>query len=166
MKKQSGFTLIELMVVISLMALLLTWAIPAFSSWKQKHDVEGEMAQLYGDLQFARSEAYTNNEVAGISWSGTSFSQYQIMTNATADCTSIGSGGSSLVATVSTINHPITSSQNLQSLSFNNRGIVSSPSTLPLTFYITPSYGSPTNCISVSLTRISLGTWNGSNCAP
>jgi prepilin-type N-terminal cleavage/methylation domain-containing protein len=162
MRKQSGFTLIELMVVVSIAALLLSFGIPAYSTWKSKHDVENEITQLYGDLQFARSTAYANKELAGISLSAST--QYQILTNAAAS-TNVTAVGSNVIATVGKLNQAITSSQGT-SVSFNGRGFVSSPSGGTVTFFITPSHGSITNCVSVSLTRMSLGTWQGGVCEP
>ena len=58
MKKERGFTLVELMVVVSITVLLLAWGIPSYSTWKKKHDIENQMVQLYSDLQFGRMTAY------------------------------------------------------------------------------------------------------------
>ncbi|MDR3570217.1 MAG: GspH/FimT family protein [Syntrophobacteraceae bacterium] len=123
------------------------------------------MNQLYSDLQFARSTAYVNKELAGISWSGANFSQYQILTNGSAS-TYVTSTGSSVVQTVGPTNSPMSASPNPLSLTFNGRGFVSGANTLPINIYISSASGSLTNCVSVSLTRISLGTWQGSSCAP
>ena len=165
MKKQSGFTLIELMVVIAIVAIILAMGIPAFSSWKHRHDVESQINQLYSDIQLARSTAYVNKKLAGISWSAANFSQYQILTNASAS-TYVTSTGSSVVQTVGPASFPMNSNLGSLSLTFNGRGFVSAPSTLPMNIYVSSSYGSLTTCVSVSLTRITLGTWKGGNCAP
>lgn len=165
MRKQKGFTLIELLVVISIGALVLSIGIPAFSAWKHRHDVESQVNQLYSDLQFARSQAYVNKKLAGISWSGASFSSYQILINASAS-TYVTSSGSSVVQTVGPMNSHIIASPNPLSVTFNGRGFVSAPSTLPMNFYVSNAYGSLTSCVSISLTRITLGTWQGGACAP
>ena len=68
MKKESGFTLVELMVVVSITVLLLTWGIPSYSTWKKKHDIENQMVQLYSDLQFGRMTAYGSKVVSGVCW--------------------------------------------------------------------------------------------------
>ena len=68
MKKESGFTLVELMVVVSITVLLLAWGIPSYSTWKTKHDIENQMVQLYSDLQFGRMTAYGRKVVSGVCW--------------------------------------------------------------------------------------------------
>lgn len=171
MKKQRGFTLIELMVVISLVALLLAWGIPAFSTWNARNNVEGEIAQLYSNLQYARTNAYANKNLTGIYWGGSaSIAQYQIMTNTTQNATTIDTGASQIGATVSTAQHPLTATPNQKSVSFNGRGFLntadSNDSANPITFYISPSEGAGTDCVSVSLTRIVSGKWDGTSCNP
>ena len=68
MKKESGFTLVELMVVVSITVLVLAWGIPSYSTWKKKHDIENQMVQLYSDLQFGRMTAYGSKVVSGVCW--------------------------------------------------------------------------------------------------
>lgn len=169
---QRGFTLIELMVVVSIAMLLLAWGLPAYSTWNARHNVEGEMARLYSDLQFARMTAYGSKNLTGIYWGGSAkITQYQIMTNTTAT-TSIdsGSGATQVDALASTGKNPVTPTPNQNSVSFDGRGLLytgnSNDPASQLTFYITPSYGAAVNCVSVSLTGIVSGKWNGTNCNP
>lgn len=57
MKSQRGFTLIELMVTIAVLAVVLGIAIPSFSNIVSSNRVDGGAQELYGALQLARSEA-------------------------------------------------------------------------------------------------------------
>jgi len=57
MKKQSGFTLIELMVVISILAILLGIGVPSFRATIEGNRITTVANDLVGALQFARSEA-------------------------------------------------------------------------------------------------------------
>jgi len=52
-----GFSLIELMVVVALVAILLVLAVPAFRNMIQINRVAGEVNSFSADLQYARSEA-------------------------------------------------------------------------------------------------------------
>lgn len=69
-----GFTLIELMVVLSVGAVLVTLAVPSFVDLIQRNRVSTEVNGLIGDLQFARSEAIKQGLAVSVcpSSSGTS----------------------------------------------------------------------------------------------
>ncbi len=57
MMKPRGFTLVELMVAIAVVAVLLTLAAPSFYDFILVQRLKGINAQLVTDMQFARSEA-------------------------------------------------------------------------------------------------------------
>jgi type IV fimbrial biogenesis protein FimT len=68
-----GFTLIELMIVVAIVAVLLTVAVPSFVSMIQSNRVAGEVSSLENDLQFARANAIQRGQSVSvcISSSGT-----------------------------------------------------------------------------------------------
>lgn len=53
----AGFTAIELMVTLAVIAILLAITAPSFVSFTQANRVAAEVNTLAGDLQFARAEA-------------------------------------------------------------------------------------------------------------
>ena len=57
MKRQRGFTLVELMVAIAVVGVLLTLAAPSFYDFILVQRLKSMNAQLVTDMQFARSEA-------------------------------------------------------------------------------------------------------------
>lgn len=57
-----GFTLIELMVSISVLAILLGVAVPSFSSFTASQRIRAASTQLRTDLVLARSEALKRNQ--------------------------------------------------------------------------------------------------------
>ena len=158
MKGQPGFTLVELMVVISIAALLLTWGMPAFSTWKQKHDVESEMVQLYSDLQYARMNAFSNKVATGIWWDAQG--AYHIAPGTISAQGAVNLNGTQIGATVT----PKYAVQGQATVSFDPRGFLDPNNAA--TFLISPSHGAATDCVSVSLTMISLGKNNGGTCNP
>jgi type IV fimbrial biogenesis protein FimT len=57
MKRQTGFTLTELMVVIAIVTILLTVGIPSFTYITNSYRMSAEVNSLLGDLQYTRAEA-------------------------------------------------------------------------------------------------------------
>lgn len=57
-RKIKGFTLLELLIVIAMMAVLLAIAIPAFSKWIKKYNIESDTKKIYALLQEARAKAF------------------------------------------------------------------------------------------------------------
>ncbi|MEA3394776.1 MAG: GspH/FimT family pseudopilin, partial [Pseudomonadota bacterium] len=55
--RQSGFTLVELMVVVTIAVILLSLAAPSFRSMLVKRGVQSAADVLVSDLRYARSEA-------------------------------------------------------------------------------------------------------------
>ena len=61
MRKETGFTLIELMVTIALMALFAVFAIPAMNGFVEKQRVNSTLSNYTNALTFARNEAIRQN---------------------------------------------------------------------------------------------------------
>ncbi len=66
--RSAGFTLIELMIVLSVMAVLLFVVAPSFREMMDVRRVRGVSDQFVTDVQFARSEAAGRQEIVGISF--------------------------------------------------------------------------------------------------
>ncbi|MFY0992107.1 GspH/FimT family pseudopilin [Halomonas sp. C05BenzN] len=58
-RRQSGLTLIELIVAIAVLAILVTWAIPGFQSFAARNEVAAEVLRLKTALAMARNTAIT-----------------------------------------------------------------------------------------------------------
>lgn len=61
-----GFTLVELLVVIALVAIILALAAPSFTSTLARKRLEGVASELATDLHYARSEAMQRNASVGV----------------------------------------------------------------------------------------------------
>lgn len=85
--KNSGFTLIEMMVAMTVAAILLTIAIPSFTHMIDQNRLKGAAEMLYADLRFARAEAIMRNKPVQISFNANSSTWcYGLKVNANCDC--------------------------------------------------------------------------------
>jgi type IV fimbrial biogenesis protein FimT len=66
MHRQNGFTLIELMIVIAIVALIASYGIPQFNTMMQSGRLSTQVNELHGLMQLARSEAVTNRVITRI----------------------------------------------------------------------------------------------------
>ncbi len=66
--KQSGFTLIEMMIVIAILAIFAGIAVPNFLSYLPKHRLNGAARQVMGDLMAARMKAVKENTTVTVAW--------------------------------------------------------------------------------------------------
>ena len=85
---EEGFTIIELMLVVAIAAVLTAVAAPSFAEFLSKRRVDGVMAELVTDLQYARSEAVGRNAPVRVTF-GSDKDCYVIhlASAATAECT-------------------------------------------------------------------------------
>ena len=63
---RAGFTIIELMVVVVLVAIVVALAVPSFRELIARNRLEGVASELVTDLQYARSEAVSRNGNVGL----------------------------------------------------------------------------------------------------
>jgi type IV fimbrial biogenesis protein FimT len=80
-RRQSAFTLVELMLVVGLVAVLIAVAAPSFKRMIDLNRLRSINATLVTDLQFARSEAASRNDFVYLRFdkTGTSMTCYVIL---------------------------------------------------------------------------------------
>lgn len=82
----AGFTLIEMMVVIAIITILASIAVPSFNSLFDRSRLRGAADALFGDLQFARMEAIRNNQVVFVNFKTGSSWCYGMKVGSACDC--------------------------------------------------------------------------------
>jgi len=83
--KNSGFSVMELMITIAVIGLLAAIAIPNMIGWRSGARLQGAVENLRGDLQLAKLKAVQENTFVAVLFSGT---EYLIFT----DIVDVGTG--------------------------------------------------------------------------
>lgn len=66
-QRQRGVTLIEIVIAITIVAILLVQGIPAFRNWMQNAEIRTAAESVLNGLQLARAEAVKNNALVRFS---------------------------------------------------------------------------------------------------
>jgi len=82
--KESGFTLIELMIVVAVMLILASAAVPASRTWTTNNRSRREVVRLFSRIKEIRVLAVTEN-VPFVVWFDVTNNQYRIFRNDDAD---------------------------------------------------------------------------------
>ena len=86
--RNSGFTMIEMMVVLVVAAVLATLVVPSFREMLARSRLEGVASEFFTDLQYTRSEAVARNANVGLvtGAAGTCYTIYQESNPAAGGC--------------------------------------------------------------------------------
>lgn len=161
----SGFSLIELVVTISIMFIMVGIVSLNFRTWQVKNKVEAQTREILVDLNEARTNSFTQKRPYGIVFQPNSYviKSYSSSTAAAAPLTSgttlvtkglkygLTKAGSSIVDT------PVV---------FDTNGITFNW----FTIFVNPYNPDPTkesaavNCLVISAARVNMGKINGTTC--
>ena len=104
-KRESGFTLMELMTTIAVFSILAMIAIPTFMSWLPEMRLNGAARQVMGDPMAARMNAVKENNEFKVFFTGTD--QYKILDDDDNDGTD-DTGEASTTKNIQTNYHGVT----------------------------------------------------------
>jgi prepilin-type N-terminal cleavage/methylation domain-containing protein len=145
---KKGLTLIELIVVVSIMAIIMSIAIPMYNKYVQKANIEQEIKKIFTTLNQARIKAFTQKEECRIYWDSNPFTVLH------ATC-----GGDTTSITLK-FKFQGNISSNAKYVSFSMDGTSNQNGSI----YCSAKIKSKYSCIKISRNRIILGKWNGSLC--
>lgn len=73
MHRTNGFTLVEALIVIFLIVITATFAVPNFIAWRDNDRLRGAATNLKGDLEMAKLKAIQMNGPVAIDFSASSY---------------------------------------------------------------------------------------------
>ncbi len=161
MKAQNGFTLVELMVVISIMAILSSLTFWGFSSWHTKNGLEAAAKDIYSLLVQARNDASNTNTAHQINFSSTQAQRVAVDLNGDADTTD--EGEAAITFDYSNTSYTISGATNV---TFDRRGLANVDNQTIRINTSVSGISPAVDCIVVHFTRINMGKWEGGNCVP
>jgi prepilin-type N-terminal cleavage/methylation domain-containing protein len=66
MKNDSGFSIIEVIIVVTIISILTAIAVPGFMAWVPKYRVRDAAQDLYSNVQWTKMQAIKHNKTWGI----------------------------------------------------------------------------------------------------
>ena len=142
---KAGFTIIELLVVITIIGILFAIAIPAYNRWTVKYSVENDVKQMYSFLQKFREKAFAEKKEYVIQFPSASLSgkNLQVLNGAT-------------VEDEIKLNTVFKFSGATNNITISRRGVFNQNSIYSLKYNFHPQF----SCLVISRLRVRMGKWN------
>ena len=153
MNTQSGFTLIEMVVVVAVISVLLAIATLKFSKLNEKYTVESNIKEIYSILMRARNSAANTNTPNVIV-----FTPNQLQTGEDTN------GDNNIDGASDSMNYPrFNINFSASPVVFDRRGLTNNIQTIRITGF--SAEANPImDCIVISSTRINIGLMTGGTC--
>lgn len=146
-QKQFGFTLMELMITVTVLGVLAAIALPSFQSIIEKRRLVGAADNLFSSLQYARSEAIKQNKIVTFQFSTGADWCYGIDddTSSVCNCT-LGAGASNCtVVAGENAGVDVSVEKLFTASSYQGVEIVAASTTIVSPFTFDPRQGMPTS---------------------
>ena len=159
MANTRGVTLVELIIVISIIGILVIALGFSFEGWVGKYRVENQTKEMYADLMNARANAMSRKRAHFVVVAA---GNYQIFED-TDESGGYNAGDSPISGFVGTktLQYPIAAGEWTGTVTMSTRGLVNPNNTIRFDIGTNnPDY----DCIVMFDTRINMGLWTGGAC--
>ncbi len=163
----SGFTLLETMIVVSVITVIAGIAGLQYSVWVKRYNVEREAREMYADFMNARARAMMRNRLHFVDLANGQYTIYEDTYDENLSSQTLDGDGKLQVTGDDVILHKRTRNaveshigSRATRFYFNSRGLSSANGSVRLTSDVVADY----DCVIVYATRIHLGKWNGEKC--
>lgn len=166
--RESGMSLIEIMIVISILGLMLVFLSNSYQNWSERHRVENEVKEFYADLMDARARAMQKNRshFVNLTLTGTQYTRYAVYED-----TNPGPDGNGVLETAADARvreiQPryavVTSPAGTSQIRIDRDGTIDVDAVtirVPQPGVVQADY----DCIVVRRTRIKMGRYDGATC--
>jgi prepilin-type N-terminal cleavage/methylation domain-containing protein len=169
LRHSGGFSLIELLAVISIVGILLGIAVISGHDWIVRSQVEAQTREMFADLMSARVSAMQRNRVYFVKMAANQYAIYED-TYDPANPTSPDGDGWLQVGNDRPVMQKDTryalDSFGTTTFNFSNCGTCELASGPSNTIHIVSTAAPSFDCIILSTTRLLMGKWNGTDCTP
>ncbi len=161
MNRQDGVTLIELIIAISIIAILVVALGFEYRNWMGRYKVETQIKQMHTDFMNARTRAMTRNRMHFVTEAVNAYTIYEDTNPAPdGDGTLQTATDTRLPTYPKSVEYTINWTGPGNQINFDRRGIIAPAGSMHLTSTVDADY----DCLTVSQTRINMGKWNGATC--
>jgi Tfp pilus assembly protein FimT len=165
-----GVTLIELIIVVSVIIIIIVALGFSFEGWIGKYRVESQVKEMYSDFMYARAKAMERGRVHFITGTATTYTMYED-TNPGPDgngalepgvnCIIPPAGNDCLLPTFpKTVTYQIDWTGTGARIDFNKNGTIGQPGSI----FLTTTNDADYDCLNISAIKVYMGKKNGTNC--
>jgi prepilin-type N-terminal cleavage/methylation domain-containing protein len=158
--RDNGFTIVELLVVMSIFVVLLTMGTISYNNWLVKNNLERQALELFSDINSARISAIHTKQRRGVVLNSFNY----VLKNYSSDNESITAGGTVQRTTnvKSELKTSSGGSYSGQHFLFDSRGLLYNSTGTTIT--MGPFNTGANDCIILSVGRINLGKMTNGAC--
>ena len=157
-KEESGVTLTELLVILSIVAVLSVALGFSYRGWMGNYKIESQLKQMYADIMDARTRAMTQNMMHFIVMNANNYAVYEDTND---NNTANPGAGDTLIKTKDILQY---NAGWTGTITFNTKGLTASSADISIPISL-PSGAYPDfDCILVAQSRVAMGKMSGGVC--